>query len=265
MSDADIGDGLKIHYTDVGRGEPVVFLHGSGPGASGHSNFKKNYPFFAEHGRRAIVVDNLGFGQSSKPDVDYGMDFVVGGIKRLLDTLGIERCAVIGNSHGGACAIQLALDQPARVSKLVLMAPGGLEEREAYMKMAGIRTMMKVFLGPDGITRDGMRTVFQLQLFDPSLLDDETLDERLAVAVTQPKRVMTTLAVPHLAPRLGELTCPVLGFWGMDDQFCPVSGATTLARNVRDARVTLLSRCGHWVMVEHPDLFNRATLDFLEH
>jgi 4,5:9,10-diseco-3-hydroxy-5,9,17-trioxoandrosta-1(10),2-diene-4-oate hydrolase len=125
--------------------------------------------------------------------------------------------------------------------------------------------MMKVFLGPDGITRDGMRTVFQLQLFDPSLLDDETLVERLAVAVTQPKRVMTTLAVPHLAPRLGELTCPVLGFWGMDDQFCPVSGATTLARNVRDARVTLLSRCGHWVMVEHPELFNRATLDFLEH
>ncbi len=261
---ADIGGGLRMHYHDLGRGEPLVFLHGSGPGASGHSNFKKNYPFFAERGRRVIVVDNLGFGYSSKPDdVDYGLDFVIGGVGKLLDHLGIERCSVIGNSHGGAVAIGLALEQPARVERLVLMAPGGLEEREAYMKMAGIRTMMKVFLGPDGITRDGMRKVFGLQLFDPSQLDDATLDERIAIAELQPKRVMTTLGVPHLAPRLAELTCPVFGWWGTDDQFCPVSGASTLARECKDARVMLLSRCGHWVMVEHPDLFNRLTLDFL--
>ncbi len=259
----DVGDGLRMHYHDVGRGTPLVFLHGSGPGASGYSNFKKNFPFFAEHGHRAIVVDNVGFGYSSKPDVDYALDFVTGAVKRLLGKLGIERCAVVGNSHGGAVGIQLALDEPARVSKLVLMAPGGLEEREAYMKMAGIRTMMKVFLGPDGISREAMRTVFSLQLFDPSRLDDQTLDERVAIAQDQPKRVMSSLSVPHLAPRLKELTCPVLGWWGMNDQFCPPSGATTLARECSDARVVLLSRCGHWVMVEHPTLFNRVTLDFL--
>jgi 4,5:9,10-diseco-3-hydroxy-5,9,17-trioxoandrosta-1(10),2-diene-4-oate hydrolase len=143
------------------------------------------------------------------------------------------------------------------------MAPGGLEEREVYMGMAGIRTMMKVFLGADGVTRDGMRKVFGLQLFDPSTLAEETLDERLAIAQIQPKRVMTTLGVPHLTPRLPELTCPVLGFWGIDDQFCPPSGATHLARGCKDARVTMLSRCGHWVMVEHPALFNRMALDFL--
>ena len=74
---------------------------------------------------------------------------------------------------------------------------------------------------------------------------------------------MSTLQVPHLAPRLGELTCPVLGWWGIDDQFCPPSGATTLARECKDARVVTLSRCGHWVMVEHTDLFNRWTLEFL--
>jgi 4,5:9,10-diseco-3-hydroxy-5,9,17-trioxoandrosta-1(10),2-diene-4-oate hydrolase len=262
----DIGDGLRIHYHDLGdpKGAPVVFLHGSGPGASGWSNFKRNAPVFAERGRRAIVVDNLGFGRSSKPERDYGLDFVVGGVKRLLDRLEIERADVIGNSHGGACAIQLALDEPARVRSLVLMAPGGLEDREAYMQMSGIRTMMKVFLGGLEITRDTMRKVFELQLHDPSLLDDETLDERVACAREQPKRVMTSLAVPNLAPRLAELTCPVFGWWGTGDNFCPATGATTIANRCRDARVMLLGRCGHWVMVEHAALFNRLTLDFLD-
>jgi 4,5:9,10-diseco-3-hydroxy-5,9,17-trioxoandrosta-1(10),2-diene-4-oate hydrolase len=259
----DIGDGLRIHYHDVGSGEPLLWLHGSGPGASGYSNFKKNFPFFAERGFRNIVVDLLGFGFSSKPDTDYPLAFVAGGVKRLLDKLGVERCAAVGNSFGGAVAIQLALDEPQRFSKLVLMAPGGLEEREAYMKMSGIRTMMKVFLGPDGITRDAMRTVFGLQLFDPTQLDDGTLDERLEVAKDQPKRVMSSLQVPHLAPRLSELACPVLGWWGTNDNFCPSTGAVTIATSCKDARVTLLSRCGHWVMVEHTALFNRGTHDFL--
>src|SRR6185436_7611532 len=92
---ADIGDGLRLHYHDVGSGEPLLFLHGSGPGASGYSNFKKNFPFFAERGHRALVLDNLGFGYSSKPDADYPLDVVVGAIRRFLDKLGIERCAVV--------------------------------------------------------------------------------------------------------------------------------------------------------------------------
>ena len=260
----DIGDHLQMHYHEAGRGTPLVFLHGSGPGASGWSNFKKNYPFFAERGHRCLVVDNLGFGHSSKPDDrDYTLDFVAGGVIGLLDRLGIEKCAIVGNSHGGAVAIQVALERPERVSKLVLMAPGGLEEREAYMKMSGIRTMMKVFLGPEGITRDGMREVFGLQLYDPSQLDEDTLDERIEIAHLQPKRVLTSLQVPHLAPHLDKIECPVLGWWGAQDNFCPVSGATTLATQCKNARVELLSRCGHWVMVEHTDVFNRVTLDFL--
>lgn len=260
----EIGDGLRMHFHEAGRGEALVFLHGSGPGASGWSNFKKNFPFFAERGHRAIVVDSLGFGWSSKPDEgDYTLDRVAGAVDQLLVQLGVESCAVIGNSHGGAVAIQLALSRPERIKKLVLMAPGGLEVREAYMQMAGIRAMVKVFLGPAGVTREGMRQVFGLQLFDPGQLEEQTLDERLEIAALQPRRVMSTLQVPHLAPRLPELACPVLGWWGIDDQFCPPSGATTLARECKDARVVTLSRCGHWVMVEHRELFNRWTLEFL--
>jgi 4,5:9,10-diseco-3-hydroxy-5,9,17-trioxoandrosta-1(10),2-diene-4-oate hydrolase len=160
-------------------------------------------------------------------------------------------------------AIQIALDHPELVDSLVLMAPGGLEVREAYGKMEGIRTMMKVFLGPEGITREGMRKVFGLQLFDPATLTEEILDERMQIAVTQPKRVLTSMVVPHLAPELHRLACPVFAFWGTADKFCPVSGAATIAEKCARARVMLLSRCGHWVMVEHADLFNRLSVDFL--
>ena len=127
---ADVGEGLRIHYQEQGEGKPLLFLHGSGPGASGFSNFKGNYPFFAERGYRVIVPDTLGYGYSSKPaDRDYGLDFLVGALHRFTRALGLERCAVVGNSHGGAMAIKLALDHPALVEKLVLMAPGGSDIR----------------------------------------------------------------------------------------------------------------------------------------
>jgi 4,5:9,10-diseco-3-hydroxy-5,9,17-trioxoandrosta-1(10),2-diene-4-oate hydrolase len=261
---ADIGGGLRIHYQEAGEGAPVLFLHGSGPGASGYSNFRRNYPYFAARGFRALAPDTLGFGYSSKPDDrDYTLDHLAGAVERLARVLGIERCAIVGNSHGGAMAIKLALDHPELVSSLVLMAPGGLEVREAYAKMEGIRAMMKVFLGPEGITREGMRKVFGLQLHDPRTLTEEILDERMQIALTQPRRVLASMAVPDLAPELSRIRCPVFAFWGMNDRFCPVSGATTIAERCPRARVMLLSECGHWVMVEHTDLFNRLSVDFL--
>ena len=259
---ADIGDGLRVHYHEQGDGMPVVFLHGSGPGASGWSNFKQNYPYFAEHGYRAIVPDTLGFGYSSKPDVDYDLEFLVAALERFTDAIGVTECAVVGNSMGGAMAIMFALANPTRVKKLVLMAPGGLEQTEVYMKMKGIRTMLSVFF-KEGITRDGMRRVFGLQLFDPGQVTEQVLTERLEIAELQPKRVLSTLKVPYLAPKLAELSCPVFGLWGVNDQFCPVSGATTLVNECSDCRVLTLSECGHWVMVEHTDLFNRLCIDFL--
>jgi 4,5:9,10-diseco-3-hydroxy-5,9,17-trioxoandrosta-1(10),2-diene-4-oate hydrolase len=259
----EVGEGLRIHYHDVGRGSPVVFLHGSGPGASGFSNFKGNYPYFVEHGFRAILPDTLGFGYSSKPDTDYEFDFVLGALKRFFRELGIAKCAVVGNSHGGALAIQLAIDEPELVARLVLMAPGGLELRERYMEMKGIRSMFKAVLAPEGVTRDSIRKVFALQLFDAGSITDAIVEERLQIAEKQPKRVLTSLGVPYLAPRLAEIECPVLGFWGNEDQFCPVSGAAILSDHCKRSRVLRISQCGHWVMVEHAALFNRMCVDFL--
>jgi 4,5:9,10-diseco-3-hydroxy-5,9,17-trioxoandrosta-1(10),2-diene-4-oate hydrolase len=254
-----------MHYHDAGQGPAVLFLHGSGPGGSGYSNFKGNFPYFAEHGLRALMPDSLGFGYSDKPvDVDYTLDLHVDAYRRFLDALGIQRASLVGNSHGGAVAIAFALQHPDRVDRLVLMAPGGLEEREVYMEMAGIKAMVKSVFGREGITREAMRGIFELQLYDRTLITDQIIEERYDIAKDQPKHVMSTQRVSNLTARLGELTCPVFGLWGMNDQFCPPSGARTLAEKCPTARVLLLNKCGHWVMVEYRDLFNRWCVDFLK-
>ncbi|HJV27656.1 MAG TPA: alpha/beta fold hydrolase [Aromatoleum sp.] len=258
-----LNKGLRLHYLDVGQGPVVVWLHGSGPGASGYSNFKGNYPEFAAAGFRNLVLDLPGFGRSDKPaDIKYDLGFFVDALSGFLDALGIDRCTLLGNSLGGAIALGLALERPAVVERLILMAPGGLEEREAYFRMEGIQRMVQTFAaGPMGM--EEMRHVMSLQVFDPALLEDALLAERAAVAPTQPANLFSTMLVPNLSSRLGELQAPILGFWGTDDKFNPVRGAMTLLENAPHARVVMLNRCGHWVQVEHRELFNRACVDFM--
>lgn len=259
-----LNTGLTLHYLDIGDGPIVVWLHGSGPGASGYSNFKGNYPVFEQAGYRNIIVDLPGFGRSDKPaDAQYNLDFFVCHLNALLEALDIERCTLLGNSLGGAIALGTALAHPQRVEKLILMAPGGVEERETYFQMQGIQRMVQTYAaGPMGIEQ--MRHVMELQVFVPANLPDSILAERVAVAVTQPANLFSTMMVPNMTERLGELTCPIFGFWGSDDLFNPPSGVFKILKHARNARFTLLNRCGHWVQVEHTELFNRQCLEFLQ-
>ena len=264
---ADIGGGQQIHYHEAGpRDAPaVVFLHGAGGGASGYSNFKGNFPAFAEAGFRAIVPDMLGFGLSSKPDIPmYDLDFFVDGLKRFVDALGLQRVTLLGNSLGGGIALGHALAHPADVARLILMAPGGVEDIDTYLAMPGIANMFAIYKsGRTGV--DAMRAVMQMQLFDPGLLTDEIIQERAPIAALQTQAARSVMKVPNMTERLGELQCPVFGFWGVNDLFNPVGGAMKIMQHAPHARMVLVNRCGHWVQVEHRELFNRECLDFLKH
>jgi 4,5:9,10-diseco-3-hydroxy-5,9,17-trioxoandrosta-1(10),2-diene-4-oate hydrolase len=263
---ADVGKGIRMHYHEAGSGDrgTVLFVHGSGPGASGWSNFKGNYPALAERGYRTIVPDTMGYGYSSKPEQGaFSLDDVAAQYKALLDAVGVDRVTVIGNSQGGAIAITMALNYPELVAKLVLMAPGGLETRETYMEMEGIKAMIRV-LYKEGISKETMRKVFRLQLHDESKITDEVIEERFQVAMTQHKDNIARIRVANQEDRLPEIKCPVLCFWGANDKFCPPSGATKIASRCPNSRTILISSCGHWVMVEYAKLFNQLTLQFLE-
>lgn len=262
---ADLPNGQRMHYQDLGDGPVVVFLHGSGSGASGHSNFKHNYPVLVEQGYRVIVPDHIGYGYSDKPtDIDYHLNFFVECIKQMLDNIGVDRYTLIGNSLGGAIALRYALDYPESVEKLVLMAPGGIENQPDYFTMPGMAMMKEVFTSGEPITPERMRSFFETAfVVDPSCLDDQLVQERWESMQTQNAHVVQTMVVPNMEDELKDLQCPVLAFWGMNENMMPETGIMKLAKKCSNIRVLLVSECGHWVMLEHKDLFNRSTLDFL--
>ncbi len=263
---ASCANGYKIHYLDEGQGDVVVFLHGSGPGASGHSNFKGNYPFLVEAGYRCIIPDHIGYGFSDKPDdVDHPLSFFVECIKQTLDVAGVETCTLVGNSLGGAIAIGLALDYPELVEKLILMAPGGLSELAEYQKMPGMQKVFQVFGSGEPVTPEVMKDLFATGLmYNPEHATDELVAERMQIMQIMNGHVMQTMQVPVLVDRLSEIRCPVLGFWGMDERMMPEEGIMAMVKNIPHMRTVLVNECGHWVMVEHEGMFNRACLDFLQ-
>lgn len=257
--------GYELHWREAGVGPPVVFIHGSGPGANAHSNFASNVAAIAAAGYRALLPDLIGFGYSSKPSgIDYTLDLFTSTLLEFLDALGVGPCVLVGNSLGGAVALKIAIDHPGRVRKLVLMAPGGIESREDYFKMPGIQKMVSGFVG-EGFDRDSLRRILELLAFEPRWVTDELLEERLNILRTQPKDVLGRMRVPDLSPELARIGCPVLGFWGIEDQFCPSSGHAKILRAVADSSFILYSRCGHWAMIERAEDFNRHVIHFLQH
>ncbi len=261
----DVVGGYRIHINEVGAGEPVVFLHGSGPGASGASNFRDNIAAFVAAGYRVILPDMIGYGASSKPEgVDYTLQLFTDTLYDALTQHGLTHAHLIGNSLGGGVAIQLSLDHRQFADRLVLMAPGCIEEQAEYFKMPGIAKMVSGFGGPDFNLDEQRRLISNLVHpdFAPKIAD-ALVEERFAVARTQPKDVLARMRTPNLGPRLGALTQPIFVLWGENDEFCSVRGAQMFLDQCADIRVMTFGRTGHWVQVERAAAFNAHVCAFL--
>ena len=243
----------------------VVFIHGSGPGASGASNFRNNIDAFVDAGYRVILPDLIGYGASSKPEgIDYTLQLFTDTLYEALQAHGVTGASLIGNSLGGGIALQMTLDHPEFAKTLVLMAPGCVAEREAYFVMPGIAKMVSNFGGPDFNLDEQRRLVGNLVHpdFAPNI-PDTLVQERFAVAKTQPKDVIMRMRTPDLSPRLGEIAQPIFVLWGLNDDFCPEAHARLFLDKCRDVRAITFARTGHWVQVERAAEFNRYAIDFL--
>lgn len=258
----------KVHYHELGSPSTerptLVFLHGSGPGASGYSNFHLNFPLFAELGYHVLVPDYLGYGLSDKPTgIAYTSTMHVEMLDELLAQRGVNQSVLIGNSLGGAIAFQYALTHPQKVAKLVVMGPGGVENPALWAgQMSGL-VCMGSFIGQRKTDRESFRELLHHIVADPASITEEVLDSRHPVWLEQPIEVFSTMQVEVFAERLAELSMPVLCLWGKHDNFLPVRHALKVAELVKDVTVVISSRAGHWFMLEEPEAFNRHLQDFL--
>lgn len=263
----------QIYLSEIGTGYPVLMLHGGGPGASGVSNYTRNIPALARH-FRVLVPDMPGFGKSTKglsrkdPFGDLAESLL-----GLLDALHIRSAHIVGNSLGGAAGLRMALDQPARVSSLVLMGPGGVNTTRA-LPTDGLRHLLSYYDG-DGPSYEKMRKfICDYLIYDgqrvPEALVQQRYEATLDPALKKIGQLRRPVGIP--SPRKWDFTrdnridtcqTPTLILWGTEDRVNRPSGGRALQKRMPNCDLYLFSKTGHWVQWERADEFNATTTAFL--
>ena len=269
---AQVGD-LRLHYNDVGEGEVVIMLHGSGAGATGWANFHRNVDAFVEAGYRVILLDCPGFGKSD-PILSAEPRFVVNAryTKGLMDALDIDKAHLVGNSMGGGSALAFAVEFPERLGKLILMGAGGVGKTSLFtpLPMEGIKLLFQVYREP---TLDNLKKMLNVFVYDASALTEELVQLRLNSILANPQHLENFLKSVELSQfnfgdfsaNLPDIKAKTLITWGRDDRFVPIDWSLKLLNGIPDSRLHVFSQCGHWAQWEHADAFNRLVIDFLEH
>lgn len=264
---------LQLHYNDIGSGaETVVMLHGSGPGATGWANFSRNVEPFVNAGYRVILLDCPGWGKSDTiVNTGSRSDLNARSLKGLMDTIGLEKAHIVGNSMGAHSTVAFALANPTRVGKLILMGGGtGGPSQFVPMPTEGIKLIGQLYRNP---TIDNLKKMMNVFVYDASHLTEELYEARLNNMLNRRDHlenfVKSLEANPKQFPdyghRLGEIKTPTLVVWGRDDRFVPLDVGLRLIWGIPNAQLHVFNQCGHWAQWEHADTFNRMVLDFLAH
>ena len=132
QSDPEIGKtviaaGLKTNYLEAGQGDPVILMHGSGPGVTAYANWRFTIEPLAQK-YRVLAPDIAGFGYTErKSDQEYSLDFWVRHLTEWMEAVGVKKARFIGNSFGGSLTLAIASRYPERVESFVLMGAAGVE------------------------------------------------------------------------------------------------------------------------------------------
>jgi pimeloyl-ACP methyl ester carboxylesterase len=260
---ADAG-GIKTNYLEAGKGEPVVLIHGSGPGVTSYANWRLVLPALAEN-FQVVAPDMVGFGFSERPaHIEYGVQTWADQVVGLMNTLELPKAHLVGNSFGGAIALRVAAQHPGRVSKLVLMGSMGVPFAitEGLERVWGYEPSF-----------ENMRRVLDVFAYSRDLVNDELAEVRYRGSIQPGFQESFAAMFPAPRQRWVEAMCTpeddiralphrTLIVHGREDQVIPVQTSLRLEELIDNADLNVFSHCGHWSMIERTSDFNRAVSAF---
>ncbi|AFH40244.1 alpha/beta fold hydrolase [Thermus thermophilus] len=263
------------HLHRAGEGEAVLFIHGSGPGATGLSNWQLALP---ELGRDFLCLapDLVGYGESTHPEppprgARAWMRLWVDQLLGLLDALGLERAHLVGNSLGGGIALHLLMEAPERFGRVVLMGPAGGPFRQTPEldriwgfyedpTLSAMRNAIRWFAFDEGFVRDRLEEIARMRL--EAALRPEVRRSFEAMWPRPRQEAIDQLVVPPSA--LKRMDHPVLILHGYRDGIVPIETSLYLMEHLPNAHLVLLGRTSHWVQIEQAATFHRLVRAFLK-
>ena len=241
----------RVFVHRSGEGPPLVLIHGY---LVSHYYFK---PVIAELGKRfeVIAIDLPGHGESDRPSPDrfgYDLPALADVVAATLDALGIAKARVWGHSMGGAVALTVAARHPDKVERLLV------EDAAFYplpLPLTGklvLTPLIGRFIFMNLYSRREFAGFERTAYSDPSLFSEEAVDyywERFNRAGGRAALYATfkhVIASPD--DRGGDLVrikAPTLIVWGEDDRIVPVAHGERLAKEIANAKFTVIKACGH--------------------
>ena len=265
--------GVRTHYVAMGAGEPLIMIHGGGPGAGGRSGWANTAPAMAKR-FRVFAIDLIGSGETDKPLVEYSMQTLVEHVAGFIDALNLRQVNIMGNSQGAYVAIKYALDNPGRVKKAALISSGTIASACGIEAPEGKRLPLPRYDG----SKPSLRGFLEAIVNDKSQLTDELIEARYAVA-TQPghKEMLDSLQayrrlaaqdpshgqVWSLRDRLPRLKIPACIIWAGNDRTAPVDPlGLELKKLVPQMAFHVVEGAGHQVQNDKPEECNRLLTEF---
>jgi non-heme chloroperoxidase len=257
-----LSTGLRVHYAERGdrEGEAIVFLHAY---VDSWFSYGRVLPLLSP-AYHAFAPDQRGHGDSDKPVCCYTANDYAADVDAFMEAVGIEEATLVGDSSGGLIAQRVALDYPARVSRLVLIgSPTTLVNNEIVREL-GEETLSKL---EDPVSPEFARE-FVLGTFHQPV-PEEFLERALSQSLKVPARVWRdywegVARTVDDTSRLGEIVAPTLVLWGEQDTLLPREEQERRAAVIPDATLKVYPDTGHLAHWVRPEWVVRDLEEFIE-
>lgn len=254
--------GQKISYLEAGKGPTLVLLHGLG--SSAELEWSHVIPELAKT-HHVIAPDQLGFGESSKPLIGYGVQTWVDMLSPFLKELHVDHFGLVGASLGGWIAVKYTLEATTEGK---MQVPDLLILSDAAGHKMKIPDTNKPFASAPSLR--SVRAAMSVLYYDQSIITDEKVMRRFQTKLrTGDGYTIESFwknngtSEDFIDGQLGALNLPTLVIWGENDNTIPVAMGRAYAAEIKGAQFVLVPHCGHTPQGERPDVFLKNVTGFL--